>query len=107
MSEYLNFKEKVEAIASAAPMDLGRVQPRVENATIDEDLAKNRLSIRRDIRAELAQAIRDSGLSQGAVARALGIQFQNLSHFLHGRIPLPLKTVEEILFLLDGKMTRE
>lgn len=106
MSEYLNFKEKVEAVAAAAPMDLGQVQPRVENATIEEEPAKNRLSIRRDIRAELAQAIQDSGLTQSQVARALGIQFQNLSNYLRGRIPLPLKTVEEILFLLDGKMLR-
>lgn len=106
MDEYLNFKEKVEAIASAAPMDLGQIQPRVENATIDEDLSKNRLSIRRDIRKELAIAIQDAGLTQSEVARALGIQFQNFSNFLRGRIPLPLKTVEEILFLLDGKMLR-
>ena len=106
MSEYLNFKEKVETVAASAPMDLGQVQPRVENATIEEEPAKNRLSIRRDIRAELAQAIQESGLTQNQVARALGIQFQNFSSFLRGRIPLPLKTVEEILFLLDGKMKR-
>lgn len=106
MGEYLNFKEKVEAIAAAAPMDLGQIQPRVENATIDEDPAKNRLSIRRDVRLELAQAIQDAGLTQGEVARALGLRYQNLSSYLKGRIPLPLKTVEEILFLLDGKMLR-
>jgi predicted XRE-type DNA-binding protein len=106
MGEYLNFKEKVEALASASPMDLGLIQPRVENATIEEDTVKNRLSIRRDIRAELAQAIQDNGLTQIQVARTLGIQNQNLSNFLRGRIPLPLKTVEEMLFLLDGIMTR-
>lgn len=106
MGEYLNFKEKVEAIAAATPMDLGQIQPRVENATIEEDTVKNRLSIRRDIRAELAQAIQENGLTQIQVTRALGIQNQNLSNYLRGRIPLPLKTVEEILFLIDGIMTR-
>ena len=106
MDEYLNFKEKVEAVASSAPMDLGQVQPRVEDATIEEDTYKNRLSIRRDVRQELAQAIQESGLTQSEVARALGIRLQNFSNYLKGRIPLPLKTVEEILFLLDGKMKR-
>ena len=106
MDDVMTFKEKVEAMASASPMDLGLIQNRVENATIEEDTVKNRLSIRRDIRAELAQAIQDNGLTQIQVARALGIQNQNLSNYLRGRIPLPLKTVEEILFLLDGIMTR-
>lgn len=105
--DYLNFLEKVEAIAAAAPMNLGQIQPRVEDATIEEDYAKNRLSIRRDIRAELRRAILESGITQSFLAQALGIQFQNLSGFLRGQIPLPLKTVEEILFLLDGKMTAE
>lgn len=106
MGDYLDFKEKVEAITSASPMDLGMIQLRVENATIEEDTTKNRLSIRRDIRAELEQAIQENGLTQIQVARALGIHNQNLSNYLRGRIPLPLKTVEEILFLLDGIMTR-
>ena len=30
-------------------MNLGQIQPRVEDAAIEEDYAKNRLSIRRDI----------------------------------------------------------
>lgn len=107
MSEYLNFKEKVDALASLAPMDLAQVQGRVEEATIDEDHNKNRLSIRRDIRTELRAAIQESGITQTTLAQALGIQVQNLNRFLNGHIPLPLKTVEEILFLLDGKMKAE
>lgn len=107
MSDYLNFREKVEALGSATPMDLAKIQSQVEGATIEEELSKNRLSVRRDIRQELVEAIREGQLTQTQVARVLGIQFQNLSHFLRGKIPLPLKTVEEILFLLDGKMIRE
>lgn len=107
MSDYLDFKEKVDALASVAPSDLAQVQGRVEGATIDEDYSKNRLSIRRDIRTELRAAIQESGITQMRLAQALGIRFQNLSGFLRGQIPLPLKTVEEILFLLDGKMKAE
>ncbi len=108
MGEYLTFKEKVEVMASASPVDAGDVQKRVEGGTtIEEDMAKNRLSIRRDIASELTAAMQRSGLTQKRVAQALGIRFQNLSHFRLGKAPLPLKTVEEILFLLDGKMIRE
>lgn len=106
MSEFLTFQEKVEALASATPSDMGRFCAHVTDAVVDEMPGKSRLSVHIDIRERLAQAIKDTGVTQMQVASALGIRYQNLSHFLRGRIPLPLRTIEEILFLLDGKMTK-
>lgn len=107
MSEYLTFKEKVELLKGSTTMQFKEIADRVEDAICEEDFGKNRIACRRNIRAELSKQIQASGLTQNAVATALGISFQNLSHFLHGRIPLPLKTIEEILFLLDGKMKNQ
>lgn len=106
MGEYLNFKEKVEALASATPMDLAQIQNQVEGAVVKEELTKHRISVRRDIRQELRNAIKEGKVTQMQVSRALDVRFQHLSNFLHGQIPLPLKTIEEILFLLDGIMKR-
>lgn len=107
MGEYLTFKEKVEAMTSASPMNIKEVGDRVEGVVLEEDNRKNRLVMRLDIRKELADAIDRSGISQRKVGKALGIYPQNFCNFLNGRIPLPLKTIEEILFLLHGKMTKE
>lgn len=106
MSEMMTFKEKVEAMASASPFTLKEIAPRVVDAAVEEVPGKNRLSIHVDVRERLCCAIKEAGITQTQVADALGIQYQNLSHFLRGRIPLPLRTIEEILFLLDGKMTK-
>lgn len=108
MSEYLSFKEKVELLAKTSRMNIENVRSRVETGVVEDDYDKNRIRVHRDVRAELDEAIKESGLPQTAVMRALGVpQVQGFNNYLHGRRALPNDLMEELLWLLDGKVRRE
>lgn len=107
MAGYLNFREKIEALSQVTVMHIDDIKARVEYGTATEDFNSNRVVCRRDIRSELAAAIAGSGLSQSAVARFLHIHPQHLNSYLRGKIAISNGRLEEILFLLDGRMLKE
>ena len=80
-----SFKERLEAMASASLSE----KPR------------------RDVRSEVATAIKSAGTSQTKVAAAIGTQAQNLHNYIQGRRALPYCQVERVLWLLDGTKERE
>ena len=56
-----------------------------------------------DIRGYIRKRMEDEGISQGEMARRLGISRANLSTALRGEIPMPLERMETILWILDGE----
>ena len=56
-----------------------------------------------DIRGYIRKRMEDEGITQGEMARRLGISRANLSTALRGEIPMPLERMETILWILDGE----
>lgn len=106
-NRYLTFAEKLKELHASKIMDFEDIASRVEYGKVYEDFGQNRVSCRRDLRAELDAAIKASGISQRQVAFAMDVQPQQLNAFLRGRQAFGYEKIEEILFLLDGRMMKK
>lgn len=98
-------KKKMEIVAEAR--DGVDVSGKIKGGEVSYDEKRGRVVIRRNIRKELSEAIRDSGISRRQLALFMGLPPQHMSSFLTGAIPLPLSVIEEFLFLLDGEISEE
>ena len=105
-NRYMTFAEKLKELHASKIMDYEGIASRVVYGRVYEDFDRNRVVCRRDLRAELDAAIKASGMPQRQVAIAMGLQPQQLNAYLHGRQACGYERMEEMLFLLDGKMLK-
>lgn len=91
-------KEKIELLDSG---DRERAQRLMMKGRLEVNEEDGRLAPKIDIR-ELINAVMDEeGIPRNVMSRRLGKRVENMRAFYAGRIPVPLTTIEEILWLLD------
>lgn len=108
MGGFMDFKEKVRLLQRATPGFVRGLRERAAGLLdITTEPETGRVIVRRNIRQELLLAMKANHITMQEVAQVLGIKYQNLSKWVNGHGAFPSRRVEEILFLLDGKMLKE
>lgn len=104
--KYLTFGEKVREFRASRILDYENIKERTMSGKVEEDFDRGRIVGRRDLRAELRAAIKESGISQRQVAFFLGMTSQQLNGYLNYRMKIAYDRLEEVLFLLDCKVLK-
>lgn len=93
-------REKMNLLKDATSENVHEIKEHVEDGVIDE---VGRPVVRLDIRAYIRRRLQEEGVSEYKAAEFLGKAQSNFSNFMSGRIPMPLRDVERLLWVLDGK----
>lgn len=104
--KFMTFGEKVREFRESRILDFDDIKARTMSGKVEEDFDRGRIAGRRDLRAELGAAIKESGIPQRQVAFFLGMTAQQLNGYLNYRMKIAYDKLEEVLFLLDCKVMK-
>lgn len=102
---YLTAKEKMELLAASTAENSQNIQESLETGVIIPN--EGRIRVKMDIRAYLKQRMEEEGITGYAMANHLGKDRSAFYNFMTGKIPMPLADIEQMLWILDGKITTE
>lgn len=94
--EYLTVREKFDLLNDTPRENAHELERMITEGVVSD---RPRVSVRFDIRAFIRRRMAEEGISQNDLARRLGKPQPNICNFLNGKIPLPLDTIEEIIWL--------
>lgn len=95
----------MELLTASTAENSQNIQESLETGVIIPN--EGRIRVKMDIRAYLKQRMDEEGITGCAMAKYLGKATNVMYRFLTGKIPIPLADIEEMLWILDGKITTD
>lgn len=104
---YLTPKEKVALMNSVNAQNMDDLNGIVPVEALSEDPISHRVIAKVNLRQRIIDKMKECGLSQRQLALRIGIFPQHLNGFLTGRIAIPFKAIEEILWYIEDNVKVE
>ena len=95
----LSIAEKMAMLQSATPADVERIRERITGGIVEVE--GERVYVRKDLKAEIREALAMEGVTHTAIAKYLGKTKQAFSNFINADRPI-VSNLEELLWLIES-----